>query len=94
MPFRFVGICIAVNNNKLGSTFILRNFIDGQGIEMMYETYSPLIQKIEVLKLERRRKSKLYYLRDKMPSEYTIKQSFKAVEHDNEKTVPVYQRKY
>lgn len=72
----------------------MRNFIDGQGIEMMYETYSPLVQKIEVLKLERRRKSKLYYLRDKMPSEYTFKQSFKPVKHHNEKTVPIHKRKY
>ncbi|EDV25234.1 uncharacterized protein TRIADDRAFT_56974 [Trichoplax adhaerens] len=91
---RFVGICIAKKNNKLGSTFLLRNIIDGHGIEMMYETYSPLVQKIEVLKLERRRQSKLYYLRDKMPSEYAVKQSFKPVKYNDNKTVPVYKRKY
>ena len=64
---KFVCICIARRNKGLGSTFILRNVINGVGVgvEMMYELYSPAIREIEVLKLERRRRAKLYYLRDK-----------------------------
>ena len=68
---KFVGICISTRKTKqLGSTFILRNVIKGVGIEMMYELYSPAIKEIKVLKLERRRRAKLYYLRDK-PAKYS-----------------------
>ncbi|CAI8058505.1 39S ribosomal protein L19, mitochondrial [Geodia barretti] len=61
---KFVGICIARRNKSLGSTFILRNVLSGVGVEMMYELYSPAIREIQVLKLQRRRQAKLYYLRD------------------------------
>lgn len=68
---RFVGICIARKNNGLGSTFILRNVMNGMGVEMMFELYSPALREIKVLKLERRRRAKLYYLRDK-PLKFSI----------------------
>lgn len=76
----FAGICISRRKIKqLGSTFILRNVINGMGVEMMYELYSPALKEIKVLKLERRRRAKLYYLRDKPPKYSTV----------NEKMVPV-----
>jgi large subunit ribosomal protein L19 len=43
---------------------IVRNVIDGQGIEFRYELYSPTIRLIEVIKLEKRLDDELYYLRD------------------------------
>lgn len=68
---KFVGICIARRNKGLGTTFILRNVIGHIPVERMFELYSPQIKKIEVLRLERRRRAKLYYLRDK-PLKYSI----------------------
>lgn len=67
---RFVGICIAREGHGLRANFILRNVVDGQGIEIMYELYNPVIQKIEVLKLEKRLDDRLFYLRD-APQEYS-----------------------
>ncbi|XP_042359744.1 39S ribosomal protein L19, mitochondrial [Plectropomus leopardus] len=67
---RFVGICIQRGGSGLGATFILRNIIDGQGVEICYELYSPRIQQIEVLKLEKRLDDNLMYLRDAL-SEYS-----------------------
>ena len=67
---KFVGICIAKRNRGLGSTFILRNVINEIGVEMMFEQFSPAVKEIKVLKLERRRRAKLYYLRDK-PAKYS-----------------------
>lgn len=76
----FAGICIARRKIKqLASTFILRNVINGVAVEIMYELYSPAMKEIKVLKLERRRRAKLYYLRDK-PLKYSTV---------NEKMVPV-----
>jgi len=45
---RFVGICIERTEVGLRHNFTLRNNINGQGIEIMYELYNPTILKIEV----------------------------------------------
>ena len=87
---KFVGICIARNNNGLGSTFVLRNVIDGIGVEVMFELYSPAIKEIKVLKLERRRRAKLYYLRDKPAKYSTVNQNMEPVKTDR---VLVYRRR-
>ncbi|KAL4233570.1 mitochondrial 54S ribosomal protein YmL19 [Mactra antiquata] len=67
---RFVGICIHREEHGLRHKFILRNVIDKQGVEIMYEMYNPLILKIEVLKQEKRLDDSLLYLRD-CPLEYS-----------------------
>ncbi|KAM3930299.1 large ribosomal subunit protein bL19m [Leptodactylus fuscus] len=69
---RFVGLCIERSGHGLGGTFLLRNVIDGQGVEIRYELYNPLIQEIQVLKLEKRVDEKLLYLRDALPEYSTI----------------------
>ena len=79
---KFVGICIAKRNKGLGSNFILRNVIDGIGVEMTFELYSPTIKEIQVLKLERRRRAKLYYLRDKPAKYSTVNENMKPVKSD------------
>lgn len=43
---------------------MLRNMVDDQGIEFIYEMYDPKIQKIEVLRREKRLDTDLLYLRD------------------------------
>ncbi|PSN44625.1 39S ribosomal protein L19 [Blattella germanica] len=69
---RFVGICIQRGGCGLRAFFILRNVVDHQGVEVFYEMYSPLIQKIEVLRLEKRLDSELLYLRDALPEYSTF----------------------
>ena len=69
---RFVGICIQRGGTGLNSWFILRNIVDRQGIEIKYELYCPLLQKIEVLKLEKRLDEELLYLRDALPEYSTF----------------------
>ena len=87
---KFVGICIARSNCGLGSTFILRNVIDGIGVEMMFELFSPAIKEIKVLKLERRRRAKLYYLRDKPAKYSTVNERMEPIKSDQ---LSVYKRK-
>lgn len=69
---RFLGICIDRDRCGLNARFILRNVIDHQGIEIQYEIYDPTIQKIEVLRLEKRLDEKLFYLRDAFPEYSTF----------------------
>lgn len=61
---RFNGIVIDRGGTGLRAWCIVRNCIDGQGIELLYQLYSPVITKLEVLRLEKRLDEELLYLRD------------------------------
>jgi len=67
---RFVGICIQRSRLGLRANFTLRNVVDGIGTEIRYDLYSPVLLKLEVLKLERRLDDELLYLRD-APAEHS-----------------------
>jgi large subunit ribosomal protein L19 len=69
---RFVGICIKREGCGLRATFILRNVIDHQGVEINYEMYDPTIKSIDVLRLEKRLDGELLYLRDALPEYSTF----------------------
>ncbi|XP_041832135.1 39S ribosomal protein L19, mitochondrial [Melanotaenia boesemani] len=86
---RFVGICVQRGGKGLGATFILRNIIDNQGIELCYELYNPRIQRIEVLKLEKRLDDNLMYLRDALPEYSTVDPEMKPVSIPPTGEVPV-----
>ncbi|KAK9810500.1 hypothetical protein WJX72_011839 [[Myrmecia] bisecta] len=67
------GLCIARFNRGWRTSFTLRNFITGGGgLERTFPLYSPTIQEITVLKRQRTRRAKLYYLRDRQPREYRV----------------------
>ncbi|XP_039873292.1 39S ribosomal protein L19, mitochondrial [Simochromis diagramma] len=86
---RFVGICIQRGGKGLGATFVLRNIINNQGVEICYELYNPRIQKIEVLKLEKRLDDNLMYLRDALPEYSTVDPEMKPVPFSPTGEVPV-----
>lgn len=86
---RFVGICIQRGGKGLGATFVLRNIIDNQGVELCYELYSPRIRQIEVLKLEKRLDDNLMYLRDALPEYSTVDPEMKPVSFSPTGEVPV-----
>ena len=86
---RFVGICIQRGGHGLRARFTLRNVIDGQGVELMYEMYSPILQKVEVLKLEKRLDEELYYLRDAPQHYSTVPFDFETVPHPPGMPVPI-----
>ena len=55
----------------------------------MYETYSPLIQSIEVIKLEKRLDDQLLYLRDTTPEHSYIPFDMEKVIHPPGAPVPI-----
>lgn len=67
---RFVGIVIDRGGCGLRSWCVVRNVIDGFGVEICYELYSPTIVQFEVLRLEKRLDNELFYLRD-CPQEFS-----------------------
>lgn len=62
----FEGIVLArKHGTEMGATFTVRKIASGVGVERIFPLYSPMIDKIEVTKKSRARRSKLYYIRDK-----------------------------
>lgn len=60
----FEGVVIAKRNRGLNSAFTVRKISYGEGVERVFQTYSPLIDSIEVKRRGDVRRSKLYYLRE------------------------------
>lgn len=60
----FEGIVIAKRNRGLNSAFTVRKISNGEGVERVFQTYSPLVSSIEVKRRGKVRRAKLYYLRD------------------------------
>jgi len=59
----FTGTVIARKGGSLGETFSLHRIAYGEGMEKVFLLHSPRIEKIEVTRLGKVRRSKLYYLR-------------------------------
>ena len=59
----FEGVCIARKNAGLNSSFTVRKLSYGEGVERVFSLYSPRIEGIDVVRLGKVRRSKLYYLR-------------------------------
>lgn len=57
------------HGNEAGATICVRKVSKGVGVERIFPVYSPIIDKIEIVKKGGVKKSKLYYLREKVARE-------------------------
>ncbi len=62
----YEGVVIARSNRGLNSSFTVRKMSHGEGVERVFQTYSPSISTIQVKRRGSVRRAKLYYLRDRM----------------------------
>lgn len=60
----YEGVVIARRNRGLNSSFTVRKMSHGEGVERVFQNYSPLIDKIDVVRRGDVRRAKLYYLRN------------------------------
>ena len=60
----FAGVVIAKRNRGLNSAFTVRKISHGEGVERVFQTFSPVIHSIEVKRRGDVRRAKLYHLRD------------------------------
>ena len=70
----FEGVVIAKRNRGLNSAFTVRKISHGEGVERVFQTYSPLVASIEVKRRGDVRRAKLYYLRERSGKSARIKE--------------------
>lgn len=81
----FEGIVIAKKGRGLNATFTVRRIFQGVGVERTFMVHAPKVQKVKVVRRGKTRRSKLYYLRNKIGSKATRlqedqKRQLKAIE--------------
>ena len=59
----FEGVCIGRKGGGINESFTVRKISYGEGVERVFPLYSPLIDRIEVVRRGKVRRAKLYYLR-------------------------------
>ncbi|HBA35821.1 MAG TPA: 50S ribosomal protein L19 [Gammaproteobacteria bacterium] len=70
----FEGVVISKRNRGLNSSFTVRKVSHGEGVERVFQTYSPLVAEIEVKRKGKVRRAKLYYLRERSGRSARIKE--------------------
>ena len=93
----FEGICIARKNNSVNSNFTVRKLSHGEGVERVFPLFSPIVEKIEVIRKGDVRRAKLYYLRELSGKKARIADRDRGDEADQyeyiEETQPVEETK-
>ena len=70
----FEGVVIAMRNRGLNSAFTVRKISHGEGVERVFQTYSPMVADINVKRRGKVRQAKLYYLRGRTGKAARIKE--------------------
>ena len=70
----FEGVVLAVKHGKgISGTITVRKMVGDVGVERVFPIHSPNIEKIEILQKGKRKRAKLYYLRDRVGKRAKLK---------------------
>jgi len=70
----FEGVIIAANGTGVNKTITVRKLSFGVGVERIFPVHAPIVDSIEVIRKGKVRRSKLYYLRDRVGKSAKIKE--------------------
>ena len=70
----FEGVVISVNGVGLSKTITVRKLSFGVGVERIFPIHAPIVDSIDVIRKGKVRRSKLYYLRDRIGKSAKIKE--------------------
>ena len=70
----YEGVVLAKRNRGLNSSFTVRKISNGEGVERVFQTYSPQVAEIQVKRRGDVRRAKLYYLRERSGKAARIKE--------------------
>ena len=83
----FEGIIIKVQGSGVNKTFTVRKLSYGVGVEKTFLIHSPLVEKVEVVRVGKARRAKLFYLRDRLGKSAKTKEKIGARIETKEITV-------
>lgn len=72
----YEGTVIAKKHGGISETFTVRRVAHGCGVERVFPLHAPSVEKIEVVRMGKVRRAKLYYLRDRVGKAAKIKSKF------------------
>ena len=85
----FEGLIIARKHGKgINATITVRKVTSGLGVERIFPIHAPFIEKIEVVKKGKVRRSKLYYIREKTAKQSRLKEIKKTNNKKPQKSEP------
>ena len=70
----FEGVVISINGVGLSKTITVRKLSFGVGVERIFPMHAPIVDSIDVVRKGKVRRSKLYYLRDRIGKSAKIKE--------------------
>ncbi len=73
----FEGTIIAKKHGGINETFTVRRVAHGCGIERVFPVHSPVVDKVELVRSGKVRRSKLYYLRDRVGKAAKVKEQIR-----------------
>ena len=80
----FEGIIIKVQGGGVNQTFTVRKISYGVGVEKTFLVHSPLVEKVELVRVGKARRAKLFYLRDRVGKAAKTKEQIGARIEDRE----------
>ena len=70
----FEGVVISINGTGLSRTITVRKLSFGVGVERIFPIHAPIVDNVEIIRKGKVRRSKLYYLRDRVGKSAKIKE--------------------
>ena len=83
----FEGIIIKKQGGSVNATFTVRRIAYGVGVEKTFLVHSPMMEKVELVRVGKARRAKLYYLRDRVGKSAKTKEDIGARIENKEITV-------
>ena len=83
----FEGIIIKVQGGGVNKTFTVRKISYGVGVEKTFLVHSPLVEKVELVRVGKARRARLFYLRDRVGKAAKTKEQIGARIEDREITI-------
>ncbi len=76
----FQGVVIARNNSGINETMTVRRIVANEGVEIVFPIHSPRVAGIEIVRRGDARRSKLYYLRDRVGKRRRLRDQRRGLE--------------
>ena len=84
----FSGTVIRKRGGGMSETYTVRRIVQGQGLERVFPMHSPFVQKVEVKRSGKIRRSRLYYLRDRTGKATRLKEIIRPSSRKAKKAAP------